>query len=72
VLRRLALAVMIALVPTVASAQEELVLKGPAPDPSSRTDRRDFRGGPVRGGPVVGPQGHLFSYRGRTIERIDQ
>jgi hypothetical protein len=71
-LRRLALAVMIALVPIVASAQEEHRFERPGARPVQPHGPPGpaFRGGPVRGGPVVGPQGHLFSYRGRTIERI--
>jgi hypothetical protein len=65
--RRLALAVMISLVPIVASAQEEHRFE----KPGARPVQPHGPPGPVfRGGPVVGPQGHSFSYRGRTVERI--
>src|SRR5579871_6503002 len=81
--RRLVLALVVALVPTLVSAQERrdqdhrferpggarpfIPPHGPPPPP--------FSGGPVvgapfRSGPVVGPQGHLFSYRGHVVERI--
>jgi Nickel/cobalt transporter regulator len=81
--RRLVLAVVVALVPALVSAQDHRDQDHRFQRPSGARPfipphgppQAPFRGGPVvgapfRGGPVVGPQGHLFSYRGHTVERI--
>ncbi len=82
-LRRVALATLLALLPIVASAQEEHRFERPGPravQPHGPPGQPGpvFRGGPVvgppgpvvRGGPVVGPPGRVFNYGGRTFERV--
>jgi Nickel/cobalt transporter regulator len=70
--RRLVLAVVVALIPILGSAQEHRFGEHRFERPAARPFGQPH--GPLqppfRGGPVVGPQEHLFSYRGHMGERL--